>query len=115
MAAYVSPLIAVGLVGALVVLFNVPLGIAITVFAIPFLPTMLCAGLAILCFFAMFLKKCAAGDKEWKLDIVGFALITLMVIMFICSLTSVARGKQPEHLSASVCSDQHLFYDYQHH
>ena len=98
LAAYVSPLIAVGLIGVLVVLFNVPLGIAITVFAIPFLPTMLCAGLALLCFFAMFLKKCAAGDKEWKLDIVGFALITLMVIMFICSLTSVAREN-----SLSIC------------
>lgn len=98
LAAYVSPLVAVGLVGALVVLFNVPLGIGITVFAIPFLPTMLCAGLALLCFFAMFLKKCAAGDKEWKLDIVGFALILLMVIMLICSFTSVAREN-----SLSIC------------
>lgn len=91
LAAYVSPLAAVGLVGVLVVMFNVLLGIGITVFAIPFLPTMLCAGLALLCFFSMFLKKCSSGDKEWKLDIVGFALILFMIIILICSLTSVVR------------------------
>ena len=98
LAAYGSPLIAAGIIGVLVVLFNVPLGIGITVFAIPFLPTMACAGLALLCFFAMFLKKCAAGDKEWKLDIVGFALILFMVIVLICSLTSVAQEN-----SLSIC------------
>ena len=49
-------------------------------------------------FLQCFLKKCAAGDKEWKLDIVGFALILLMVIMLICSFTSVAREN-----SLSIC------------
>jgi len=89
--AYISPVIALGIAGALVVMFNVELGVAITVFAIPFLPTMLCAGLAILCFFALFIRKCARGDKQWKLDYVGFALILFIVIVGICSFTSVAR------------------------
>lgn len=90
--ASVSPIIALGLAGVLVVLFNVELGIAITIFAIPFIPTMLCAALAMLCFFAVFLKKCALGDREWKLDKVGLALIFFMLVIFICSLTSVARS-----------------------
>ncbi len=90
-AASVSPIIALGLLGVLVVLYNVNLGVAITVFAIPFLPTMLCAALAILCFFALFLQKSVHGEKEWKLDIVGFALILFVIIVAICSVTSVAR------------------------
>ncbi len=64
-------------------------------------------------FLQCFLKKCAAGDKEWKLDIVGFALILLMVIMLICSFTSVAREN-----SLSICLLQFalmsfLFYNHQ--
>lgn len=97
-AAYVSPLAAAGIIGVLVVLLNVELGIGITVFAIPFIPTMACAGLALLCFFALFLRKCARGDKEWKLDGIGFAMMVLMVIILICSLTSVARSN-----SLSIC------------
>lgn len=90
-AAYISPIIALGMVGALVVLYSPIIGVGITVFAIPFLPTMLCCGLALLCFFAVFVHKCASGDKAWKLDFVGFALILFMLIVFICSITSVAR------------------------
>ncbi len=98
LAAYISPIIALGLVGALVVLYSPIIGIAITVFAIPFLPTMLCCGLALLCFFAVFVQKCARGDKEWKLDLVGFALILFMIVVLICSITSVAREN-----SMSIC------------
>lgn len=97
-AAYISPLVAIGLIGVLIILFNVELGIGITVFAIPFIPTMACAGLALLCFFALFIRKCSRGDRKWRLDSIGFALMVLMVIIFICSLTSVARSN-----SLSIC------------
>lgn len=97
-AAYISPIVAIGFIGVLLVMFNVEFGIGITVFAIPFLPTMLCAGLAILCFFALFVQKCSRGDKEWKLDIIGFALLLFIIVVAICSFTSVA----PEH-SLTVC------------
>lgn len=90
-AAYLSPIVAAGVLGVLVVLYSPIIGVGITVFAIPFLPTMLCCGLSMLCFFAVFLKKIAHGDKSWRLDSIGFALILFMLIILICSLTSVAR------------------------
>jgi len=87
---YVSPLYTVGAIGVLVMLFSVELGIGITVFAIPFLPTMLATGLGALCFVSLILRKIGNGDKEWKLDGAGMAIMLFMAVFLICTISSVA-------------------------
>ena len=88
--AYFSPLYAIGAVGVIVMLFSVEIGIGVTVFAIPFLPTMLATGLGALCFVSCLLKKIGNGDKKWKLDGVGMAIMLFMIVFLISTLSSVA-------------------------
>lgn len=90
LAAYVSPLAAVGILGVVVCLFSVEFAVGATVFAIPFIPTMAAAGLVILCFVSLFFRKMGDGDRVWKFDALGLLIVLLMVIILVCSLTSVA-------------------------
>ena len=98
LAAYVSPLVAVGLLGAVVMLFHVEFALAVTVFAIPFVPTMAAAALVMVSFVSLLCKKMAAGDRAWRFDGVGMLVMAFLLVVIICSLTSVTMRE-----SLSIC------------
>lgn len=89
-AAFFSPVIAAAAIGAIVILFNLWFGIGLTIFVIPFIPTMAATGLSLLCFLSLIIKKSGKGDKHWKLDALGALIILFLFVLFICSITSSA-------------------------
>ena len=85
-----SLVMGLGIAGVIIVMFNAQAGLALAIFAIPFIPTMAAAGLAMLCFVSLLCQKIAAGDRGWKLDLLGILIISFMLLYFVFSLTSAA-------------------------
>lgn len=88
-----SILLLAGFVGALFVLMYPIAGVFVSVFAAPFVPTMILAALCIFTFVALVLKSIIAKGFKWRFDGLGNALIVFLMFMFISCVFSFARGK----------------------
>ncbi len=85
--------ILVGFVGLCVVIAYPVCGVFAAVFAAPFVPTMVLAGLCALTFFSLIIKSVINREFKWKLDGVGTGLGFFLVFMLVSCLFSFAQVK----------------------
>lgn len=79
---------------ALTIVMSYPIvGVFLAVFAAPFVPTMVLAGICLLTFFSLIIKALIKEDFKWKLDNVGVGLKIFLVLMLISSILSFSRTK----------------------
>lgn len=68
--------------------------VVITVCAAPILPTMLVAGLCILCFLSLLAKSIMDESFTWRVDVMGALVLALLVVFGISGgLFSYTMGK----------------------
>lgn len=82
-----------GLVGVATVLMYPICGVFITVFAAPFIPTMVLAALCILTFVSLIIKSICTEGFVWRFDGLGNALVVFLVFMFASCFLSFAPVK----------------------
>lgn len=83
-------LIPFALFGMLLVLYIPVTGVFFAVFAAPFVPTMVLAGLTIWTLLSLVIKSVTDKNFKWKMDSVGVTIILLIAILFVSSLLSFA-------------------------
>lgn len=93
----VSPVLgialAIGLFGIFLVLEKAEAGLFALVFLAPIAPTMVMAGLSILCIFSLVMKSILEKDFKWKFDGVGFLILVFIAIYLFSGITSFAMVK----------------------
>ncbi len=95
--AFLSPLLGIalvlGIVFAAMVLYKVEFGVFMTAFLAPLVPTMVLAGLVVLCAFSLLVKALTSKNFKWRFGVVGFFISVMMVIYLISGINSFSRGK----------------------
>lgn len=81
-----------GIFGMLLVLIYPIAGVFAAVFAAPFVPTMVLAGVCIWTFLSLVFHSFAEEDFKWKFDGMGVAVMLFLAVLLISSLFSFARG-----------------------
>lgn len=96
-AAVLSPLYGIllifGLTGVFLILYKVEAGLYLTVFFAPILPTMMVAGLALLCLVSLIVKAVTSKKFEWKFDGMGMMIFALLLVYLMAAVTSFAQMK----------------------
>ncbi len=91
----VSPIIGLAVpfaaFGMLLVMYVPIMGVFAAVFAAPFVPTMVLAGLCIWTVLALVIKSLADESFKWRREGVGLSIIILLGVLFVSSLLSFAR------------------------
>ena len=97
LSAFVHPLMgALFLLGILfvsMVFYKVEFGVFVTVFLAPFIPTMVLAGLGVLCGCSLVVKAITSKSFKWKFGIVGMFIMLMILVYLLAALMSFARGK----------------------
>lgn len=95
--AVISPLSGIllifGLTGVFLILYKVEAGLYLTAFFAPILPTMMVAGLSLLCLVSLVIKAVTSKKFEWKFDGMGMLLLALLAVYLMAAFTSFARAK----------------------
>lgn len=91
--ALLSLALPIGITGVGIVMMYPVSGIFFALFAAPFVPTMLLAGLCVLTFCAMAVKALSEKNFRFKLDGVGVGLGFFLLFMFISSVFSFSAFK----------------------
>ena len=95
LAAYLSPLLPLLIIGGLFGLFTVlraPLaGVYFTIFLAPLAPTMVMVGLSLLSLFSLIIKGVCDRKFRWRFDGMGFLILGMLAIYLIASIFSFAR------------------------
>lgn len=96
-AAALSPIYGIllifGLAGMFLILYKVEAGLYLTAFFAPILPTMMVAGLALLCLVSLIVKAVTSKKFEWKFDGMGMMLLALLAVYLMSAVTSFAQMK----------------------
>lgn len=82
-----------GLIGVTVVLMYPLLGVFFAVFAAPFVPTMVLAGLCILTFISLIIKSIISEGFVWRFDGLGNALVVFLIFMLLSCVLSFSPVK----------------------
>ncbi|MBQ2890279.1 MAG: O-antigen ligase family protein [Clostridia bacterium] len=82
-----------GILFVSMVFYKVEFGVFVTAFLAPFIPTMVLAGLCVLCACSLVAKAITSKNFEWKFGIVGMFIMLMIFIYFVAALMSFARGK----------------------
>ncbi len=82
-----------GLTGVFLILYKVEAGLYLTVFFAPILPTMMVAGLALLCLVSLVIKAVTSKKFEWKFDGMGLLILALLAVYLMAAITSFAQMK----------------------
>jgi len=82
-----------GFIGASLVLMYPLAGVFASVFAAPFVPTMVLAALCIFTFLALVIKSIIIKDFKWRFDGLGNALVVFLMFMFISCVLSFTPVK----------------------
>lgn len=88
-----SVLLIAGFVGAALVLMYPVTGVYASVFAAPFVPTMILAALCIFTFAALVLRSLSENGFKWRFDGLGNALVVFLMFMFISCVLSFSPVK----------------------
>ncbi|MBR5153096.1 MAG: O-antigen ligase family protein [Clostridia bacterium] len=68
-------------------------GLYFLVFLAPLMPTMLMAGLSLLCLFSLVVKGVTKPDFQWRFDGIGFLILLFLGIYLVAGVTSFAMVK----------------------
>lgn len=82
-----------GLIGASIVLMYPVCGVFLTVFAAPFVPTMILAAVCLLTFGSLIIKSICEEGFRWNFDGLGNALVVFLVYMLVSCFLSFAPEK----------------------
>ena len=74
--------------GLILVLYAPVAGVFAALFAAPFVPTMILAGLCLWTLLSLVIKAVTHEDFKWKFDAVGVGILLLLAVLFISSLLS---------------------------
>lgn len=80
------------LFGLILVLYAPVTGVYAAVFAAPFVPTMVLAGLCIWTGLSLAVKAVIRKDFKWRFDGVGMCILLLLAVLFVSSAASFARA-----------------------
>lgn len=81
-----------GIFGMLLVVIYPVTGVFAAVFAAPFVPTMLLAGICIWTFLSLILHSFAEENFKWRFDGMGVTVMLFLTVLLISCLFSFARG-----------------------
>lgn len=84
---------AVGIAALFLVLEKPEAGLFALVFSAPIAPTMVMAGLSVVCIFSLIIKAVTSCDFKWKYDGLGFLILVFIAIYLIAGITSFAMVK----------------------
>jgi len=85
-------------VGVLMILKNTLLGIYLTVFLAPIVPTMVCVGLSGLCAVSFVLNMATQKNRHYTITAIGTMLIAFVGLAAISTVTSIHREKSMQIL-----------------
>ncbi len=88
-----TPLAIVAIAGLMLVIEHPCISAFLIVFAAPIVPTMVAAGFAVLCIFAMIAHAITHEGFKFKFDGVGFFIIVFIAIYVVAAMTSFAPVK----------------------
>ena len=88
---YLPLLALLGIVFVFLICKRPEAGVLLTLFALPFLPTMVLAGLSVLTIFA-YLLKYIRGKRAIRFDFVSFFALLFFILMAIVACFSPAQG-----------------------
>ncbi len=77
--------------GLVLVMYAPVTGVYAAVFAAPFVPTMMLAGLCLWTTLSLAIKSVSKSDFKWRFDGVGMCLILFLLVLLMSSLMSFAR------------------------
>lgn len=90
---FLGVLSVIGAVGVVMILKNTLLGIYLTVFLAPIVPTMVCVGLSGLCVVSFILNMATNKNRRYTITAIGTMLIAFVGLAAISTLTSIHRTK----------------------
>lgn len=88
-----GPLVVCGILFVSAVIYKVELGVFITAFLAPFIPTMVLVGLVGLCAVSLVIKGLSAKKFKWHFGIVGMFIILMIIMYLVAAIFSFVRGK----------------------
>ena len=95
--AYVHPfmgaIVVLGVVFVSAVIYKVELGVFLTAFLAPFIPTMVLAGLVGLCVVSLIIKGLTAKQFKWRFGVVGMFIMLMILVYLVAAIISFARIK----------------------
>ncbi len=98
----------VAVIGMLAVLYRPFLGVAVTIAAAPFLPTMALAGMVLWTMFSLILYSIMHPEFSWKLDWTGAGILAFLLITWLSIFSSYAPANSL--MVAAITSVFVMFY-----
>lgn len=88
-----GPLVVGGILFVSAVMYKVELGVFLTAFLAPFIPTMVLVGLIGLCCVSLMVKGLTSKNFKWRFGIVGMFIVLMIFMYLVGAIFSFARGK----------------------
>lgn len=90
---YLTPAIFIAITGLLVLFWRFEVGVYLLAFIAPILPTMVCAGIALVSFFSFLFRSIIEKRPIIKWNTVSFFILGFMVVLAFFAVTSLAPAK----------------------
>lgn len=90
---FLGILMFMGIIFFFLTVYRVEFGVFMVAFLAPIVPTMVLAGLCVLCFFSFVIKALTAKKLTLKFDGMGFLIAAMIVMYLISAFNSYARAK----------------------